>query len=702
MDIHSELPLFRKDLRLFRGPDELDGSPSYTLYDPSTAEYFKISWIQYKLIQLLKEGMTAAELEEKLKQKTPVEISAQEIIDFFMQVKNAGLLQVHRPTQEIIEEAKSQNQGFIKKILMHYLFFKIPLFNPDSFLDKTYPSVKGLFTKKAFFFYLSIIFLGVIVILNQWDTFLNTFTYFFNFNGFTAYILAILLTKVFHELAHAYTAKKYGLKVPTMGIAFLVLLPVMYTDVTDAWRLKSRKERMIISSAGIITELTIAGFATLFWLVSPEGVWKSIFFVLASINWLNTLVINLNPALRFDGYYLFSDLIGVDNLQPRAFPLTRRAFYRFFLGMELPDSEPGLSEGIQRTLIIYSIYTWIYRIFLYTAIALFVYFKFTKVLGIFLFAVEILLFFIWPIFYEIKVFWKVKHQLKPNMRAKITSSLLLLLLFWLIIPLPHSESFTAITIPKESQPLFTHHAGVIQALHVEKGDEVKKGDTLLVILSKEQGHELAIKEKELEITQKELSIYEKNEEYHSYILEKQKEVDRLTAEIRSLNEAIDQNTLSSVKEGYLYQWDDHLKKGIYVPKDLKIGAIAKNGKIEIVSFIPEADIHYLTVGEEALFTPSNEREKYPVTVERISPVRAKQLLYEQLSSLYQGELPTSTEENHTLSLVESYYPVYFSVKEEKKFKFGQTGKVKVKGPWRSKLFLLFRFLASLFWQEASV
>ena len=227
-----------------------------------------------------------------------------------------------------------------------------------------------------------------------------TFTYFFNLEGAFIYAIAIIIVKIIHEFAHAYTAKYYKLYVPTMGIAMIVLWPVLYTDVTEGWKLQKRSQRLAISFAGIAAETIVAGISTFFWGISEPGLFQSVCFVIASVTWISTLVINLNPAMRFDGYYIMCDLTGIDNLQLRAFNYTRWQLRKWLLGLDVPCPEDLVTPQRKYGMIIYTIYTWIYRLFLYTAIAVFVYYKFTKALGVFLFLVEIIVFLMLPFFSE--------------------------------------------------------------------------------------------------------------------------------------------------------------------------------------------------------------------------------------------------------------------------------------------------------------
>ena len=145
--------------------------------------------------------------------------------------------------------------------------------------------------------------------MRNWDVFQSTFIYFFSTEGLFLFLLAVFLAKIVHELGHAYTAKLYGLRVPTMGIAFLVLWPVLYTDTSDAWKLPNRRQRLSIAAAGMLAEIGLAGIATLLWSFLPDGPIRSALFMVATTTWIITLLINSNPFLRFDVYFFLSDFL---------------------------------------------------------------------------------------------------------------------------------------------------------------------------------------------------------------------------------------------------------------------------------------------------------------------------------------------------------------------------------------------------------
>jgi putative peptide zinc metalloprotease protein len=263
---------------------------------------------------------------------------------------------------------------------------------------------------------------GLYLVSRQWDVFSSTFQHFFSLEGAATYAVALVVVKSAHELGHAFTAVRYGCRVPSMGICFLVMFPVLYTDVTDAWRLKSRKERLLIGGAGVTVELMLACLATFAWPFLAEGPVKSLAFSIATVGWVLSLAINLNPLMRFDGYYLFADALGIDNLQPRAFALGRWRMREMLFGSGVQPPE-RLDAKLTRILVGFAWAVWIYRLILFTGIAVLVYYMTFKILGLILFAVEIIYFIAKPIAGELAYWWRERGSLAAAPRTKWTASL---------------------------------------------------------------------------------------------------------------------------------------------------------------------------------------------------------------------------------------------------------------------------------------
>jgi putative peptide zinc metalloprotease protein len=144
--------------------------------------------------------------------------------------------------------------------------------------------------------------------------------------------LAIIVTKVFHELGHAIAAYRHGCECSQMGIILLAGLPSMYCDVSDAWMLSNRWHRIAISLAGIWVELLIASLAFCVWATSVPGVVHGISFNVMLVCSVGTLLFNANPLVRYDGYYVLMDLAGISNLGQQSSEALSRLFSSWVLG----------------------------------------------------------------------------------------------------------------------------------------------------------------------------------------------------------------------------------------------------------------------------------------------------------------------------------------------------------------------------------
>ena len=207
------------------------------------------------------------------------------------------------------------------------------------------------------------------------------YSFFFNLENLLYLWATILITKLIHEFSHAYVAKSFGLRVPQMGIAFLIFFPCLFCNTTDAWQLADRRQRMAISAAGIISEAAIAILSTYLWHFSRPGMFNSLAFYLMAVSFISTVLFNGNPLMKFDGYFILIDYIGIPNLQAKSSGYLRYLFLNRVLGNDtVPNTADSPSES--RLFGIYGVSFFLYRIFLYTGIVAGVYYRFDKSLGI--------------------------------------------------------------------------------------------------------------------------------------------------------------------------------------------------------------------------------------------------------------------------------------------------------------------------------
>ena len=245
----------------------------------------------------------------------------------------------------------------------------------------------------------------------------------------------------------------------------------------DAWRLVSRRQRLLIGAAGVLTELGLALIATFLWSFLPDGPARSATFLVATTTWITSVAINASPFMRFDGYYVLSDWLAVSNLQPRSFALARWHLRRTMFGFD--DPPPEAFPPRQRLILLaYAWITWTYRLLLFLGIATLVYHFVIKVLGIFLFIVEIGWFVLRPFFSEFAEWAKRRRQFRPNHNLFLTLTGAVGLLLLAVMPWHSRVSVPAVLRAADYATLFPPVPARIQAMDAIPGRAVAAGDML--------------------------------------------------------------------------------------------------------------------------------------------------------------------------------------------------------------------------------
>jgi putative peptide zinc metalloprotease protein len=474
------LPRIRQDLKLYPGPQHRDGSPSWRILDPVRNRFFEIGWLEFQLLSHWSETISAADLLNRVPDDAPVSPTLDEVGDFVQFLTDNQL--IVPDTQEALGQLRKSwravSKPWYEEIFHKYLFFRVPLFRPDRFLDATLPLTAVFYSRAFAAIVLVVLMADLYLVTRQLDEVRRTFSYFFNLEGGVYFLIAATFSKVIHELGHAYTAKRYGVRVPAMGIAFLVMWPVLYTDTSETWKLADKNKQFAIASAGIVSELVLACFATLLWVLTPDGAMKNIFFILASTTWLITLALNASPFMRFDGYFLLSDALDFPNLHERSSACARWWIrWRFFnLRQEVP--EPTFSAGQRRALVTFALVTWFYRLVVFLGIALLVYHTFYKPLGVVLMLLEIWWFVLKPVVKEARFLLSQKGAIRLAWDAIAIAAVVLFALVW-AVPITSQVSAPAVLIAEREQPVYAPAPARVVEVAVRPLQQVREGDVLI-------------------------------------------------------------------------------------------------------------------------------------------------------------------------------------------------------------------------------
>ncbi len=484
------LPPLREELALLPGPLLADGQPSHSLHDPVRNLFFQIDWPTFEILRRWHLGEAAA-IAAAICQETTLQLEKQDIEETVTFFRNNQLLRP--PTNSAAEFAarRQKMRGSLgKKLLHNYLFFRIPLVRPDRWLGRWAGHLDFFYTRQFLYLTLLAMSWGLVEIYRQWETFSGTLVDTLSWSGLAGYGAVLVAIKTLHELGHAFTAKRLGCKVPTMGLAFLVLWPVAYTDTNEVWKLSSRRQRMAVVAAGVFTELLVAAWATLAWAILPEGSAKSLAFMLATTSWIATLAINASPFMRFDGYFLLSDWLGIPNLHGRAFALARWDLRERLFNLGAPPPE-HYSKFRRNSLILFAYATWTYRLVVFLGIAALVYAFFIKAVGIMLFVIEIGWFVLLPIYRELQDWQTLWPTLRGSRRARRNALIALLLLILLVLPWPSRVGAGGLLRPTAQFIVYAPPHAQLVELPIAEGQHVDAGSLLLRLRSPEIAGRLA-------------------------------------------------------------------------------------------------------------------------------------------------------------------------------------------------------------------
>lgn len=549
----------------------------------------------------------AGQVADAVSNDTALDLAADDVLEFQRFLQGNSLLQIHGPAavaRFTRERQHGREQSWLSYLLHHYLYFRIPLVRPDAFLVRTLPLIaRVLFTRT--FFILTVIagLTGVFLVTRQWDSFRHTFLHFFTLEGAALAALTLMGAKLLHELGHAYAARYFGARVATMGVAFIVMWPVLYTDSTGAWRLASRRQRLTIGAAGMITETAIAAWATLAWSFLPDGMLRSAAFTMATTIWVMTLAVNLNPLMRFDGYFLLSDALNVPNLQHRAFALARWQLREWLFDLHDAPPEPVIGWR-RRSLLLYAFSVWIYRFFLFLGIAVLVYHKAFKLLGIALFAVEIGVFIVRPMYREL-VTWQ--QRLKQtggkrwNRRTSITLGIAALLLLMAVIPWRSRISAPAIVQSARSESIVTAVAGQLVQTHVVPGQHVKAGAPLFELVNPELDHEFNATQARVDLLGWQMSFHAMRRDTGADVPVARGELQAAQQRLTVLAQQRQALTIVAPFDGVIADMPAARPGAEWVSEGEWLATVTQPDDIDVLAYVTEEDVHRLQAGTTARF-----------------------------------------------------------------------------------------------------
>jgi putative peptide zinc metalloprotease protein len=472
--LHSHVEIHRHDYR---------GLIWYLLEDTTSGRNHRFNPAAYQFIGLIDGKNRVQDIFDQVSELLGEYAPGQdEVIQLLGQLHTADLLQSNAviDTDELFDRQVQQKKNQIKQRFSNPVTQKVALWDPEEFLNKHFSKVEWIFS-----FWVALIwFLIVVYALLQMASNWPQISQHFSINTLSPYNLLIVFLlyppiKFLHELGHAFSAKLEGGEVHEMGVNFMMFIPIPYVNVSTSTHFRSKYKRMLVSAAGILVETFLASLGLLLFLATEPGLLQDIGFNIFIIGGISSLFFNGNPLLKYDGYYILSDALGIPNLFQRASHYWRYLFQRYLLGMreaQSPVNAPG--EGFW--FISYGFLSALYRLaILWFVIAIVAqkFFALGVLLAIWLLGQQVFL----PLFKALKFIVYSPYLRKNRVRAigSCSSLIALFISVTMFLPVPsHTLAEGIIWHPEEAQ-IKAEQDGFAGQLLVQNNQIINAGTAIL-------------------------------------------------------------------------------------------------------------------------------------------------------------------------------------------------------------------------------
>ncbi|CAG9000942.1 MAG: hypothetical protein CENE_02950 [Candidatus Celerinatantimonas neptuna] len=627
----DKLPRLRQELTLNRS-QLINGRPGWQIYDPVQHRYFLIDAADLALLNH-PDCHTIGELKEKLAKdhQSVSDTHLTEVLKFIVQQQLCYAPEQHHA------------KWHLKNLLKQPQIFQLPIWDPKPLLKLIRPVLKeshGLWWGWGL-----ITIVGLYLVARQWDSFLLTFTQFTSVSSLITFALALIGLKIFHEIGHAYMAYSLGCYVGKIGIAIFMGIPMFYTELTDSARVANNRQRMWIAAGGVLTEMLIAGMATFLWAILPEGILRSVCFVIATTAWVVSIIININPLARFDGYYFVSDAFNIANLHPRSLALSRYWLRRLIWGKRTLPPPESLKPLRAKLMTGYGILVWCYRVALLTGIGYFAYRLFTPTIGILIFAYMLAHSLVIPMIKLVKDSYHLSRNASGK-RKLVLAILTIALLTLFLFPFNRSTLIPALMSWQHQISIHVPADAKLTRIYVKKDGHIQAGQLLFSFRSPKLEQQIKETNLRINLLTKRVNRIGSSIEEREATQSLKRQLIQAKADLKGLRERQKQLQWRSPETAYLTDIPPNLAVGQWFRPDQTLGRLLIGHKQQLTAYIDESLLERVPSGISGTFIPDNLAiPSMKTDAIFIDTTASTSITPYELASSFGGPLPTRLNKN---------------------------------------------------------
>jgi len=654
------------------------GQAWWVVKDPISLHYFRFRPEEFALLEMLDGEASLENLKERFEAKFPPRrIGLDELARFVSSLHRSGLVIGDRPGQgpQLFERRRQRIWKQWVAWLSNVMAMRFRGIDPDWLLERIDPWFGWLFTIPALVGVITLVSSALLLVLVNFDTFrskLPEFQQFFAVGNWLYLAIALGVTKVIHEFGHGLSCKRFGGECHEMGVMLLVFTPCLYCDVSDSWMLPSKWKRASIGAAGMYVELILASLATFLWWNSHAGIFNQLCLDVMFVSSVSTILFNANPLLRYDGYYILSDLSEIPNLKQKSTSILGRLASQWCLGIKQPE-DPFLPQRNRGLFALYAVASALYGWVITASIFFFVWKVLEpyrlKVLGQMLALTALWGLVIRPATGMVK-FLRVpgRRDEVKSLNVMVTAAVAAAVTAAVaLVPLPQRVWAPAELRPRNPDTVYVSVAGRLEEQLVGPGDTVTEGQTLARLSNIDL--ELAIADLEgkaaqyrarLESLERERffdraagleigTVAESLASIEEQLAKKRRDLSELVLVAAHDGVVVPSQSVARRDDGTgrLPGWTglplDKKNLGATLEQGTVYCLVAKRDELEAVMLVDQSEVEFLALGEEVdLKLDAFPWDTFRGTVEEIAETSAE-VSSERLSAKAGGPLPTRTD-----------------------------------------------------------
>ncbi len=662
----------------------------YVLQDTFTQKFFRVTPAAWGFLARLNPTRTVDETwRAYVRDHADAAPGQEEVVQLLSQLNASNLLRFqHQPYSEgLYQRAEMRRRKELQGKLLAFLYVRFPLVNPDAWLNRMRPLINVLVHPLMAVPWLVVVIAGAFAALSQGQAVLDGAQGILSLGNLPWLYLSLALLKLCHELAHAFVCKRFGGEVHTLGVMLLIFTPLPYMDASASWSFRSRWQRALVGAAGMITELFLAAVAALIWANTGDGLVHSLAFNVMVVGSVSSLLFNGNPLLRFDAYFILSDLVDIPNLYQKGAQQWLYFGDRYLMGTPGATS-PARDRWEWWWMTGYGLLSYLYRLLIMSAIMLFVLDQWF-VIGLLMVFVAFYTLVGMPLhkFYQYLTGPRLSQN-RPRAIAVTLVAVALLVGLIGVLPLPGAIRANGVLEAEQSAPLYSGAEGQLAELLVEHGVAVRRGDVIARLRNPDLEHDLTVTRHqlaELDLLARQalrgaLADLEPLRQRRDALLARQRELEGLQREL----------VVIAPGDGRWVAPGLHELRDTWIRRGEKLGEIVAEHGYRMTAVVTQEDARALFArpveGVELRLAGQADRV-IPAGAVTLIPYQRQVLASPALGWMGGGELATRQEDERGQRTTESFFELRIALPAEALAGVvavhGLTGRVRIPLPDRS-------------------